>query len=142
VSRRIHRIELVVDESVLDENGHVNNVAYVAWMQEAAIAHAEITGGTAATRAAGCTWVARSHQIEYLRPAYAGERIEVRTWIGDLRRAGSQRRYRFVRLDDGVELARGATDWVFVDAGSGRPRRIPETVTAVFDVVGETEPAD
>jgi acyl-CoA thioester hydrolase len=139
VSRRIHRIELVVDESVLDENGHVNNVAYVAWMQEAAIAHAEITGGTAATRAAGCTWVARSHQIEYLRPAYAGERIEVRTWIGDLRRAGSQRRYRFVRLDDGVELARGATDWVFVDAESGRPRRIPDTVTEVFDVVGETE---
>lgn len=142
MSRRVHRIELVVDESVLDENGHVNNVAYVAWMQEAAIAHAEITGGTAATRAAGCTWVARSHHIEYLRPAYLGEHIEVRTWIGDLRRAGSQRRYRFVRLGDGVELARGATDWVFVDADSGRPRRIPETVTEVFEVVGETETPD
>lgn len=142
MSRRVHRIELVVDEAVLDENGHVNNVAYVAWMQEVAIAHAEITGGTAATRDAGCTWVARSHHIEYLRPAYLGDRIELRTWIGDLRRAGSVRRYRFVRIEDGVELARGATDWVFVDAGSGRPRRIPETVTDVFEVVGESEAPD
>lgn len=142
MSRRVHRIELVVDESVLDDNGHVNNVAYVAWMQEIAIAHAEITGGTAATRAAGCTWVARSHHIEYLRPAYLGDRIELRTWIGDLRRAGSQRRYCFVRINDGMELARGATDWVFVDAETGRPRRIPATVTGVFEVVGDSEPAD
>ena len=141
MSRTVHRLELVVDESVLDDNGHVNNVAYVQWMQEAAIAHADITGGTAATQEAGCTWVARSHHIEYLRPAYLGDRIELRTWIGDLRRAGSQRRYRFVRIEDGTELARGATDWVFVDAESGRPRRIPETVTEVFEVVGETETA-
>jgi len=139
VSRTVHRVEFVVDEAVLDDNGHVNNVAYVQWMQQVAIAHADITGGTAATQEAGCTWVVRSHRVEYLRPAFLGERIEVRTWIANLRRVASERRYRFLRADDGTELARGATDWIFVDADNGRPRRIPETVTAVFDVVGEHE---
>jgi acyl-CoA thioester hydrolase len=137
--RRVLRYQIEVDESVVDENDHVNNVAYVQWMQDAAVRHADATGGTAATREEGATWVARSHHVEYLRPAFAGDLLEVRTWIADMRRAASKRRYRFVRQADGVEIARGATDWVFVDAATGRPRAIPETVTAVFDIVGDTE---
>ena len=128
----IYRRRFTVPDDVVDENGHVNNVAYVQWMQDVAILHAEATGGTRATKAAGAIWVARSHKIEYLSPAFAGDPIEALTWIVDFRRAQSLRRYRFVRTSDDKLLARGETEWVFVDAASGRPRAIPQEVTQAF----------
>jgi acyl-CoA thioester hydrolase len=112
----------------------VNNVEFVRWMQDAAVAHADARGLTAATREAGATWVVRSHRIEYLRPAMAGDRINVLTWVADFRRAFSLRRYRFTRASDGTVLARGETDWVFVDVKTGRPKSVPEELKGMFEV--------
>lgn len=125
---------LIVPQSAIDANGHVNNVEFVRWMQEAAIAHADAAGCSAATLAAGATWLARSHRIDYLRPAYAGEQIAIRTWVKDIRRAFSRRRYEFVRAADGVTLARGQTDWVFVDRTSGRPKSVPPEIQVMFAI--------
>ena len=128
----VHAYEIEVDASAIDPNGHVNNVEFVRWMQKAAVRHADERGCTAATAAAGATWVARSHHIEYLRPAFAGDRVRVQTWVADFRRAFSLRKYRFTRVSDGTPLARGETDWVFVDARTGRPRSIPDPIKAMF----------
>ena len=135
----IYREEIVVPDGVIDGNGHVNNVAYVQWMQDVAVRHFAAVGGIERMHAAGGTWVARSHRIEYLRPAFAGERIEVRTWVADCRRVRSLRRYEFVRPSGGAVLARGETDWVCVDVGSGRPRAIPATLRRAFTVVPDGE---
>lgn len=127
-----HTHTVRVGPLAIDANGHVNNVEFVRWMQEAAVAHADAVGCTAATKEAGATWVVRSHRIEYLRPAYLNDIIEVRTFVDNLRRAFSLRKYEFVRPSDGVTLARGETDWVFIDAATGRPRSIPEQIVAMF----------
>jgi acyl-CoA thioester hydrolase len=113
-----HVLHIEVPTSAIDALGHVNNVEYVRWMQEAATAHSDAAGCTAATFADGAVWVVRSHHIEYLRPALAGDTVEVRTWVEDLRRVASLRRYEFVRPGDGAILARGETDWVYVDAAT------------------------
>lgn len=126
---------LVVHPGALDANGHVNNVQYVQWMQDAAIRHADGVGCTRLTTAHAATWVARSHRVEYLRPAFAEERIAVLTWVSGFRRVRSLRKYVFVREDDGVRVAQGETDWVFVDAASGKPVAIPEDVVAAFVLV-------
>ena len=123
---------VTIPPSVIDENRHVNNVAYVQWMQDIAIEHYESIGGTSPMQKVGATWVARSHLIEYLLPAFAGEEIEIRTWIENVRRVRSLRRYEFVRITDGRLIVRGETDWVFVDAATGSPRAIPEEVMKVF----------
>ena len=123
---------VTIPPSVIDENGHVNNVTYVQWMQDIAIEHYESIGGTSPMQKIGATWVARSHLIEYLLPAFAGEEIEIRTWIENVRRVRSLRRYEFVRITDGRLIVRGETDWVFVDAATGSPRAIPEEVIKVF----------
>lgn len=116
--------ELTVPPEVIDDNGHVNNVAYVQWMQDVAIRHFTALGGAALMERLGAAWVARSHHVEYLRPAFAGELLTVTTWIAGMERVRSLRRYEFAR--GGQLLAHGATDWVFVDAATGRPKRIPE----------------
>lgn len=118
--------------TAIDENGHVNNVAYVQWMQDIAVEHYASLGGVHPMQQIGATWVVREHRIEYLLPAFAHEEVEVRTWVENVRRVRSLRRYEFVRKSDQKMLVRGETDWVFVDAKTGMPRAIPEEVTAVF----------
>lgn len=137
----VYEYELVVGDSVIDENRHINNVAYVQWMQDVAIAHSNSVGGTQATQAVGATWVARSHHIEYLRPGFAGERLRILTWIADLRKARSRRKYKFLRPADNTVLAVGETDWVFIDAKTGRPRSVPPTVSDCYQILpAESEP--
>ena len=133
----VHAYDFVVDPSQIDENGHVNNVEFVRWMQEAAVRHADAAGCTAATVAAGATWVVRSHRIDYLRPAFAGDRVRVLTWVADFRRAFSLRRYRFLNAADNTTLAKGETDWVYVDTNAGRPRSVPDEIKAMFNVAPE-----
>jgi acyl-CoA thioester hydrolase len=131
----IYPYEFTIPDSAVDENGHVNNVIYVQWMQDAAVRHYEAMGGRQITIDLGATWVVRSHTIEYLRPAFAGERIRALTWVANMRRVRSLRCYRFLRVADGQELVRGETDWVFVDVNSGAPRAIPKEVTELFTLL-------
>ncbi len=133
----VYRDEFTVPESAIDRNGHVNNVAYVQWMQDVAVRHFTAVGGVDAIHAVGATWVVRSHRIEYRSPAFAGDRVRVRTWVVDLRRVRSLRRYQFARASDGALLAKGETEWVLVDAASGRPCSIPEEIRRVFTLAPE-----
>lgn len=127
----IYSKTFLIPSSAIDENGHVNNVAYVQWMQDIAVEHYSSIGGVRA-QGPDATWVVREHKIEYLLPAFAGEEIEVKTWVENVRRVRSLRKYEFVRKSDGKVLVRGETDWVFVELKSGLPRAIPEEVSKVF----------
>ncbi len=133
----IYRHEFTVPESAVDQNGHVNNVVYVQWMQDVAVLHSGATGGTAAMEALGATWVARSHWVEYLSPTFAGDEVIAVSWVVNFRRVRSLRRYRFFRRSDGALLAKGETDWVSVEAESGRPVRTPAEVIRLFTLLPE-----
>ena len=128
----IYSKTFTIPESAIDENGHINNVAYVQWMQDIAVEHYESIGGTNPMQLVGATWVVREHKVEYLLPAFAGEEIEIKTWVENIRRVRSLRKYEFIRRADGKVLVRGETDWVFVDVKTGVPRAIPEEVSRVF----------
>lgn len=124
---------IAIPKSAIDGNGHVNNVAYVQWVQDIAVEHYASIGGIEA-QGPDATWVIREHRIEYFLPAFEGEEIEVRTWVENIRRVRSLRKYEFVRKSDGKVLVKGETDWVFVDAKTGTPRAVPENVSKVFEL--------
>jgi len=134
----IFTLQFTIPQNAIDENGHVNNVVYVQWMQDAAVRHYESIGGTALMQGTGATWVVREHRIEYLLPAFAGDEIEVRTWVENIRKVRSLRKYEFIRKSDSKLLVRGETDWVFVETGSGRPIPIPESVARIFQLPNST----
>jgi acyl-CoA thioester hydrolase len=137
----IYQFEIEVTARDVDRNGHVNNVVYIRWMQDAAIAHARASGCTKASEAVGATWVVRTHHIEYLLPLFAGDKVTVLTWPANFQRVRSLRKYKFVRTKDGALVARAETDWVFVNAKTGRPQSIPEEVRNTLPVVSkEMEP--
>jgi acyl-CoA thioester hydrolase len=133
---RIYIKRLVVPADAMDRQGHVNNLAYVAWMQEVAIEHSEAAGWPMDRYLTlGAGWVVRSHFVEYLRPAFAGERLAIFTWVPEFTQRSTPRRYLFVREDDRVLLAQAETRWVFVDLATGRRRPLPDELLAAFEVV-------
>ena len=120
----------------MDGNGHVNNLEYLRWMQGIAMAHSDAQGWDLARYGvAGSSWVVRSHAIEYLRPAFAGEALTVLTWIEGFENQESLRHYLFWRERDRKVLAKARTLWVYVDAATGRARPIPAEFRSAFDVV-------
>lgn len=120
----------------IDVLGHANNLAYLAWMQAAALAHSAAQGwpGDAYQRL-GLGFVVRSHEITYERPALVGDLIVVRTWVASFKRASSLRRYEMVRELDGKRLATAATNWAFVNYATGMPARIPPEIIRSFELV-------
>lgn len=127
----IYTRTITIPHTAIDENGHVNNVTYVQWMQDIAVEHYSSIGGIEA-QGPDATWVVREHKIEYLLPAFEGEELEIRTSVENIRRVRSLRKYEFVRKADGKTLVRGETDWVFMDVKTGSPRAVPQAVMDVF----------
>jgi len=127
---------ITISATAIDANGHVNNVAYVQWMQDMAIEHYAFLHAEEA-QGANTTWVVREHKIEYLLPAFEGDQIEIRTWIADVRRVRSLRCYQFIRKSDAKLLVRGETHWVFVDAKTGAPRAIPSSVASIMPILAD-----
>lgn len=132
----------VVTESEIDPQGHVNNLEYLRWMQEAAIRHSAAQGWpTERYLEIGAGWVVRSHSIEYLQPAFAGEHVVVRTWVSNFRKIQSLRKYKVIREGDDSLLAVAATNWAFVGLEHRVPRRVPPELSSSFVVVAaEDEP--
>jgi acyl-CoA thioester hydrolase len=132
---QVYKHNITVSEETIDAVGHVNNVQYVQWMQDAAVRHSNQTGCTRLTEDMGAAWVVRTHNIEYFRPAYVNDRITILTWVSNFRKVRSLRKYKFIRDSDGKTLAKGETDWVLVDVNNGRPTRIPDAVMNTFTLV-------
>jgi acyl-CoA thioester hydrolase len=124
-----------VDEE--DENGHVSNVSYVRWIQDAARAHTDVVGwDRRAYEAVGGTFIVKRHEVDYKRGCHAGDDVVVTTVVEECRLASAIRRTRVVRVRDGAEILRARTEWVFVAIDGHRPTRIPHGVLEAFGLVG------
>jgi len=130
----LYRKTFTVPDSAIDFNGHVNNLRYIEWMLSAAQEHSEAAGWPMehCIDDYGATWVARSHHFDYLRPAYVGEALELKSWIEEIRGVRALRRYEIRRMADGAKICEGQSEWIWVDAETLRPMRIPEELAACF----------
>ncbi len=91
--------------------------------------------------ALGASWVVRTHHIEYLNPAFASDTLIALTWVANFHKVRSLRKYKLIRAEDQSVVARAETDWVFVNARTGRPLTIPDDVKNTLPLVGkEMEP--
>ena len=117
----------------LDVLGHGNNREYLRWMEDAARDHAAAHGWSLEVlKASDRAWVARQHWIEYLRPTFEGDEVELLTWVQSVRGPLCLRRYAVRRGADLLAVA--ATEWVFVN-GRGRPVSLSEAERSAFGAV-------
>jgi acyl-CoA thioester hydrolase len=138
-----------------DPLGHVNNTVYLGYLEQAAIDHATAVGwsGDRLQAEFGAVFVARRHEIDFLRPARENDVLEIRTWPEGMSGARAYRAYEVRKvdadplnppaarlvtgaalLDEGAStmMVRARTEWAFVDVTRGRPVRIPDSVTRDF----------
>ena len=124
-------LKVVVAQDDIDWLGHVSNLAYLRWVQDAARAHSTACGlADADYLSRGQSFVVRKHEIEYLRPAFAGDELTLETRVATMGAASSLRRTRVLRGEE--VLVRAATDWAYIDIARGRVVRIPEEIKARF----------
>ena len=123
-----YELSLTVLPEDIDGLGHVNNVVYLRWMQQAAGAH--WAAAAPPELRATVSWVVIRHEIDYRAPAFEGETLVVGTWVGAATAATWERFCEVRRVVDGKLLAQGRTVYVALDPVSGRPRRLDATLLA------------
>ncbi|MBN2063450.1 MAG: acyl-CoA thioesterase [Sedimentisphaerales bacterium] len=137
----IYTHKIIVGESSIDINDHVNNLEYIRWTLQAAIAHSNANGWDLARyKSLGAGWVVRSHEFTYYRPAFLGEELIVKTWVSEMQKVRSLRKYLIVRPADNRIIVRGQTLWALVGS-KGKPFAVPPELAQAFPLVSqENEP--
>jgi acyl-CoA thioester hydrolase len=119
-----------VAESDIDPQGHINNVAFVRYVQDVAVAHWRAAAPEDLRTA--FTWVVRRHEVEYLRPGLPGDELTIRTWVGTPAGATWERFTEVFRTGEDKPIATARTVWVLLDAATNRPRRVDADFVARF----------
>lgn len=138
-----------------DPLGHVNNAVYLGYLEQAAIDHAAAVNWPASRLQGefGAVFVARRHEIDFLRPAFENDVLEILTWPESLSGARAMRAYQIRRIEaspgslppdrlidprnvvsppGGEIVVTARTAWAFADVSRGRPVRIPRTLIDEF----------
>lgn len=112
----------------IDAQNHVNNVAYVRWIQDAAVAHwFSVTDEETREK---LTWIVTRHEIDYKKPAFENEEITVTTWVGEPTRVSWER---FTEITRGADLlVKARSVWCLIDRQTLKPTRISAEMKEVF----------
>lgn len=107
----------------MDAYGHVNNVVFLRYLEEARIDFMfRLAPGEGSASFTGGSVVAR-HEIDYLRPlVHRHEPVVVETWVTDISAASMTVAYEV--KDEETVYARATTVVVPYNLAAGRPRRI------------------
>jgi len=118
-----------VSAADIDAQSHVNNVAYVKWIQDVAVAH-WFSIATEEIRAK-YTWVVLRHEIDYKKQAFENEEITVSTWVGEPTRISWERFTEITREENLLVKARSV--WCLIDRETSKPTRITTKLKELFD---------
>jgi acyl-CoA thioester hydrolase len=114
----------------LDAQNHVNNVVYIQWIEDTAVAHWEARTSPEIRSEVG--WVLLRHEVDYLRPAGAGDEVVVRTGVEFVQRLRVDRLMDMRRVEDGEVLLRSRAVWCPVSPRNGRPIRVTDPLREAF----------
>lgn len=126
--QKVFALEIKVDPEDIDELGHVNNVVYLRYVQDAAQAH-WLNVATESLQDQ-YFWIVLRHEINYHKPAFSGEIIEARTWVSSFLGAKSERCVD-IFLND-ILLSSAKTLWCLMDRKTKKPTRITDEIIKVF----------
>jgi acyl-CoA thioester hydrolase len=128
---RMFEIPIEVQQRDIDDNDHVNNVVYLQWIFDVALAHWNASAPPEMRET--YAWVATRHEIDYRREALMGDAIVARTWIGGVDSRKFERLTEIVRTRDEQVLARGTSYWALIARATGRITRIPPEMVTLFE---------
>ncbi len=117
-----------VQGSDIDDHQHVNNVAYLRWIQEIAVGHWQAKAS--ADIQEKFTWFVLRHEIDYKKPSFEDQEITATTWVGQASKIKCDRFTEIRRSDDILVEAKSV--WCLFDRESGKPAGITEELREIF----------
>ena len=123
------KIEVLPED--IDEFGHVNNVVYLRWVQDASAAHWDFAATEQQKARFG--WVVVRHELDYLAPALPGDEVIAVTGVRPAEGNLCERHVEIVRASDGKTLARARSLWCPVDMKRKRPCRVTPDIYERFE---------
>ena len=121
---KLYSYTITVKPAHIDALNHVNNVVYLQWVNDVSERHWAVLSNPAIDKK--YFWVAIRHEIDYLSPAFLGDELEIRTWVGKTAGVRSVRHVEIYR-DDKL-LTKSQTTWCLIDAVSGKITRISQEI--------------
>jgi acyl-CoA thioester hydrolase len=122
--------------SDMDAYGHVNNAAYLAYLEQARVSMFFDRYDSSFERGT----VVKHHEISYLKPVvYHADPLRIELWIDEIRAASFRVHYDV--FDRGVLAATAATMLVTFDFLSERPRRLTSDERAMLAGYSDESPA-
>ena len=126
--KNVFTLKITVSSKDIDTLKHVNNLVYVKWMDKIATEHyAFLTKDNPLPQ---YVWVVTRHEIDYLKQATLGDKITVKTWVGETNGITSIRFMNFYK--DNLLLVKAKTVWLMLDSKTFKPTRIRENVLKVL----------
>jgi len=123
-----HSFRVSADD--IDEQRHVNNVAFVRWIQEVAVAH--WLSRTTQEQREKFSWIVIRHEIDYKKQAFENERITATTWVGEPTRISWER---FTEITRGESLlVKARSVWCLIDRETSKPTRISSELKELFQM--------
>lgn len=119
-----------VSDSDIDEQNHVNNVVYLRWVQEVALAHWRTVASAEAQ--AAIRWVVLRHEVDYRAPAGSRAELVLTTWVGQADRLTFERFTEIRHAASGKLLLEARTLWAPINRTTGKPTRVPREVRCTF----------
>jgi acyl-CoA thioester hydrolase len=115
----------------IDELGHVNNIVYLRYAQDIAIAHWRTRA--AAEMVDAFVWMVTRHEVDYRAQLALGDEVDVRTWVDDAPRGPSWARFVEVyKAGADKPCAQIKSNWVMLDAQTRRLKRVPAELVERF----------
>lgn len=125
--------QLRVRHYEMDALGHVNNAVYQHYLEQAGLEHSEYLGFTVEGYCKlGGMFVMRRLEIDYLRPAVAGNTLEITTWVKTSKGPRSIRCYEIRVLGQEELVVKAEATWVWVNLENMRPKPIPALILESF----------
>lgn len=119
-----------VQKSDIDAHDHVNNVAYLRWIQAVAVAHWRAEASIKEQEK--FTWFVLRHEIDYKNRSFEGEEITATTWVGKATKIKCERFTEIRRGEDILVLAKSV--WCLLDATTNKPTRITSELRELFEM--------
>ena len=123
-----HLYRIGIDPADIDFMGHVNNAAYLKWVQHAVVSHWERLAPAEAV--ARHLWVALRHEITYRKPAFLTDEVMAQVVLEKVH--GARAFYQTLIKRGEEVLAEVKSSWCCLDAATLKPSRIAQDVAERF----------
>ncbi len=123
--------------SEIDQDLNLSLLGAMRLMQEAAVIHSDRSGYSVMdVERTRVVWMLIQWRVRVLGKVRWNEPVDVITWPQTMEKLTSARCFQ-IKNQQGDLIAIGESDWVLVNADTGRIMRIPPEVAAAYDLISD-----